>query len=152
MAEPQILLQFPDSAGTEVPLVPHIDEMPPWAGGRGYTSIVGIALSRNHPDNGGLRVWPFSQQTQVELTPEAGDIAVMDPRLPHSPGVNRTGGIRYAVYFPFLQSTMSGFLLAGRLLRGVQSSPRGRRRHRGFRRIPGRKSLTTNQRPPTGRP
>jgi hypothetical protein len=27
---------------------------------------------------------------------------VMDPKLPHSSGLNRDGGIRYSVYFRFL--------------------------------------------------
>jgi hypothetical protein len=27
----------------------------------------------------------------------------MDPRLPHASGYNRTGGIRYCVYFRFLE-------------------------------------------------
>jgi hypothetical protein len=27
----------------------------------------------------------------------------LDPELPHSSGINRTGGIRYAVYFRFLE-------------------------------------------------
>jgi ectoine hydroxylase-related dioxygenase (phytanoyl-CoA dioxygenase family) len=36
----------------------------------------------------------------IELEP--GDVVVMDPALPHTSGLNREGGIRYAAYFRFL--------------------------------------------------
>jgi hypothetical protein len=30
-------------------------------------------------------------------------VLVMDPRLPHASGYNRTGGIRYCAYFRYLE-------------------------------------------------
>jgi Phytanoyl-CoA dioxygenase (PhyH) len=102
LCDPQILLQMPDvDHGGE--LEPHVDREPEWARGRTYLRVVGIALSRNEPANGGLVVWPLDggPPEQVELDP--GDVLVMDPRLPHASGYNRTGGIRYCVYFRFLQ-------------------------------------------------
>jgi ectoine hydroxylase-related dioxygenase (phytanoyl-CoA dioxygenase family) len=81
----------------------HIDQEPDWADGRRYARIVGVPLTRSYPDNGGLIVWPFEgpEQETVDLAP--GDMLVMHPRLPHSSGFNRQGGIRYAVYFRFLE-------------------------------------------------
>jgi ectoine hydroxylase-related dioxygenase (phytanoyl-CoA dioxygenase family) len=37
----------------------------------------------------------------VEL--DAGDAVLLPPDLPHSGGVNRTGSIRYGVYFRWLE-------------------------------------------------
>ncbi len=102
LCDPQILLQPPDDCG-EQELAPHVDALPPWADGRGYLRIVGIALSRAHEANGGLVVWPFDGTAPEALELEPGDAVVMHPRLPHASGVNREGSIRYAVYFRFLQ-------------------------------------------------
>jgi hypothetical protein len=55
-------------------LVPHVDALLDWAGGRDYQRIVGVALGPAHERN--------------------GDAVVMHPRLPHSSGLNREGGIR----------------------------------------------------------
>jgi hypothetical protein len=103
LCDPQILLQMPDEA-QEVELVPHVDEVPEWARGRSYARVVGVALTRSRPDNGGLHVWPLdgSPRRPVELA--VGDVVVMDPMLPHTSGLNQTGGIRYAVYFRFLEN------------------------------------------------
>jgi len=102
LCDPQILLQMPDEAET-VELEPHVDQEPEWANGRRYRRILGVALTRNGPENGGLTVWPLDAgpPRQVELDP--GDVLVMHPRLPHASGLNRTGAIRYAVYFRFLE-------------------------------------------------
>jgi hypothetical protein len=102
MCDPQILLQMPDEA-EEVELEPHVDHEPGWANGRRYRRIIGVALTRNEPCNGGLTVWPLDggEPSTVELDP--GDILVMDPALPHASGLNHTAHIRYAVYFRFLE-------------------------------------------------
>jgi len=106
MCDPQILLQPPDNGESSV--APHVDEEPGWANGRRYRTIVGVALTPAHAENGGLRVWPFDgdEPEAVELDP--GDVLVMHPRLPHSSGLNREGAIRYAVYFRFLERENNG--------------------------------------------
>ena len=102
LCDPQIVLQMPDEAA-ELDLEPHIDQEPDWANGRPYLRIVGVALSTNNRLNGGLSVWPLDggKSRPVELAP--GDVLVMNPKLPHASGLNRGGGIRYAVYFRFLE-------------------------------------------------
>ena len=101
MCDPQIVLHPPDDCG-ELPLTPHLDREPEWAAGRRYLRIVGVALSPAHRGNGALHVWPYdgSEPEPVELEP--GDVVVMEPTLPHTSGLNRSGHIRYAVYFRFL--------------------------------------------------
>jgi hypothetical protein len=101
LCDPQILLQPPDD-GDDVVLVPHVDREPDWAGGRGYRRIVGIALTPNRQSNGGLVVWPLDGGEPEPVELELGDVVVMDPRLPHTSGLNREGAIRYAAYFRFL--------------------------------------------------
>ena len=100
--DPQILLQPPDDCA-EQPLESHVDREPDWAQGRRYRRIVGVALTPQRAANGGLHVWPFDGDgpEPVELAP--GDVLVMHPDLPHASGLNREGGIRYAVYFRFLE-------------------------------------------------
>lgn len=114
LCEPQILLQFPDDRTGEIS--PHQDEAPPWANGREYKAIVGIALSLNNEANGGIRVWhPFPLQPDpsspnpwpLPLTLNAGDMLVFHPKLWHSGGYNLTGQIRHMVYFRFLQDEKS---------------------------------------------
>jgi len=102
LCDPQILLHPPD-AGDDVPLAPHVDQEPEWADGRPYLRIVGVALSANRRSNGGLVVWPLDggEPEAVELEP--GDVVAMDPKLPHTSGLNRDGAIRYAAYFRFLE-------------------------------------------------
>jgi hypothetical protein len=99
--EPQILLQFPHVGETEPDISFHVDQEPEWAQGRRYVRIVGIALSDWTTDNGGLVVQTEQGVEPVELA--AGDAVMMTPDLPHSGGVNRTGQIRYGVYFRFLE-------------------------------------------------
>jgi hypothetical protein len=103
MCDPQILLQPPD-VSDEHPLVPHTDQEPEWANGRGYRAIVGVALTPARASNGGLVVWPFDAPDEPEaLELDAGDVVVLHPDLPHSSGLNREGAIRYAIYFRFLE-------------------------------------------------
>jgi len=99
--EPQILLHLPDEA-EEWPLVPHVDDPPPWAEGRPYSSIVGVALSAGTERHGGLVVWPFDGSPPRPLDVAPGDVVVMHPRLEHSGTLNRSGEIRYVVYFRFV--------------------------------------------------
>jgi ectoine hydroxylase-related dioxygenase (phytanoyl-CoA dioxygenase family) len=98
--EPQILLQFPHVGEPEPEISFHLDQEPDWAQGRRYVRIVGIALSDWTTENGGLVVKTDGGLEPVTLA--AGDAVMMTPDLPHSGGVNRTGEIRYGVYFRFL--------------------------------------------------
>jgi hypothetical protein len=104
LCDPQILLQMPDES-EDVELIPHVDEVPEWADGRPYARIVGVALTRNEAMNGGVHVWPLDGRPPQPVELDPGDVLVMDPLLPHASGLNRTGGIRYAVYFRFLQAS-----------------------------------------------
>lgn len=101
LCDPQILLQFPH-VGPEPEITFHRDQEPEWAIGRRYARIVGVALSPWRSENGGLIVRPADQSQAVELDP--GDAVMMDPGLEHTAGVNRTGSIRYGVYFRWLQT------------------------------------------------
>jgi hypothetical protein len=97
--EPQILLQFPHT-GPQPEITFHLDQEPPWAGTRTYLRIVGVPLSPWRRDNGGLLVQTAAGPAPVEADP--GDAIMMTPDLPHSGGVNRTGSLRYGVYFRWL--------------------------------------------------
>lgn len=97
--EPQILLQFPH-VGDEPEISYHRDQPPDWAAGRGYARIVGVPLSRWHGENGGLLVRSEAGPVPVELAP--GDVVRMAADVWHSGGINRTGEIRYGVYFRWL--------------------------------------------------
>jgi hypothetical protein len=101
LCDPQIVLHMPD--GDEYPLEPHVDRAPEWANERGYRRIVGIALSPGRCEHGGLLVWPFGKDGPEPVEVDPGDVVVMHPALPHTSGFNRTGTIRYAVYFRFLE-------------------------------------------------
>lgn len=105
MSDPQILLQFPH-VGPEPEITFHIDQEPAWADGRGYLRIVGVALSPWRRENGGLLVEGADEVVAVELDP--GDAVMMTPDLPHSGGVNRTGAVRYGVYFRWLADAQDG--------------------------------------------
>lgn len=98
--DPQILLQFPHE-GPVPEITFHVDQEPPWAEGKRYRRIVGVALSHWHRDNGGLLVRHGDDVEAVELEP--GDAVAMEPDLPHSGGINTTGQIRYGVYFRWLR-------------------------------------------------
>lgn len=97
--DPQILLQFPHT-GPPPEVTFHTDQEPPWAEGKHYRRIVGVALSRWQRDNGGLLVKQDDEVSAVELEP--GDAVAMEPDLLHSGGINTTGSVRYAVYFRWL--------------------------------------------------
>lgn len=100
VCDPQILLQFPHT-GPEPGITFHLDQEPEWAEGRRYLRIVGVPLSRWSSENGGLVVEQDGRPVGVDLEP--GDAVMMAPDLPHSGGINRTGGIRYGVYFRWLE-------------------------------------------------
>ncbi len=97
--DPQILLQFPH-VGPEPEITFHVDEEPAWADQQRYLRIVGVALSAWRSDNGGLIVKLDHGPHAVELDP--GDAVMMSPGLLHSGGLNRTGAIRYGLYFRWL--------------------------------------------------
>jgi hypothetical protein len=99
LCDPQILLQFPH-AGPEPEITFHIDEEPHWARDRRYLRIIGVPLSPWRRCNGGLLVKRRDETVAVELDP--GDAVMMTPDLPHSAGLNRTGSVRYGVYFRWL--------------------------------------------------
>ena len=100
LCDPQILLQFPHT-GPQPQITFHVDQEPEWAEGRRYLRIVGVPLSPWRRENGGLLVRPGGETIAIEVDP--GDVVMMTPELPHSGGVNRTGAIRYGVYFRFLE-------------------------------------------------
>lgn len=88
----QIVLQFPDPPGIDGRTVGfHIDKPP--ADGRRYKLIVGVPLTPSDHAHGGI----LFKDEALELEP--GDAVVFGGGVPHSGGVNRTGEIRYAVYF-----------------------------------------------------
>jgi hypothetical protein len=99
LCDPQILLQFPH-VGPEPNITFHVDQEPHWAQARRYLRIVGVPLSRWRQENGGLLVQLAEDTVPVELDP--GDAVMMTPDLPHSGGVNRTGAVRYGIYFRWL--------------------------------------------------
>ena len=98
--EPQILLGLPDEEEGEIHF--HKDEPPPWANGRPYRTIVGVALTRQTKKNGGVIFQPFNTDEPFAAELLAGDIFVMHPDLEHAGGYNMSGDVRYVVYFRFL--------------------------------------------------
>lgn len=100
LCDPQILLQFPH-IGPEPEIVFHLDEKPAWADGRRHARIVGVPLSPWRPDDGGLLVKVDGTAVPVELEPT--DAVLLSPDLRHSGGLNRTGSLRYGVYFRWLR-------------------------------------------------
>lgn len=103
LCEPQILVQLPDDPDTVGKIVPHIDELPPWAKpGSVYTRIVGVPLTKQHPKNGGLHYWPKPEDPRV-IYAEPGDVFSLPPNLPHASGWNVTSDPRAIVYFRFLK-------------------------------------------------
>jgi hypothetical protein len=99
LCDPQIILQFPH-VGPDPDITFHVDEEPHWAQARRYLRIVGVPLSSWREENGGLLVRLAEETVPVELDP--GDAVMMTPDLPHSGGVNRTGSVRYGIYFRWL--------------------------------------------------
>lgn len=108
-AEPQLLLRFPDEEQAW-PLEPHVDQVPPWALGRVYRGIVGVALTCAGEHDGAVVVWPGSH-AGVERAPKpvvlaAGDALVMHPQLGHSSSLNLGPSIRTAIYFRLLTDAL----------------------------------------------
>ncbi len=102
LCDPQVLLQFAHT-GPVPEITFHLDQEPDWAAGRRYARIVGVPLSPWRRENGGLIVKQGREVTDVELDP--GDAVMMTPDLPHSGGINRTGDVRYGVYFRWLEKS-----------------------------------------------
>jgi hypothetical protein len=105
-AEPQLLLRFPDEA-IDWPLQSHVDEAPPWAAGKRYKGIVGVALTAAGPEDGTPYVWVGSHRGEVSNDPvpvtlQAGDAIIMHPRLAHSGSLNLGPSTRFAIYFRLL--------------------------------------------------
>ena len=107
LCDPQILLHPPDDCDDVEP-VPHVDEEPEWANGRRYTRLIGVALTTGRREHGGLLVWPLDGGAPEPVEVDPGDAVVMDPALPHTSGLNRTGNIRYAIYFRLLPRVDGG--------------------------------------------
>jgi Phytanoyl-CoA dioxygenase (PhyH) len=103
LCDPQIVLQPPD-ADPDQEITPHVDEEPEWADGRRYLRVLGVPLSGMRATNGGLVVWPPGGGDPVPVEAEPGDVVVMHPKAPHSSGLNREGGIRYVVYFRYVEA------------------------------------------------
>lgn len=105
-AEPQLLLRFPDE-DEPWPLEPHVDEPPPWANGRVYRGICGVALTDGTDRDGSIVIWPGSHRggrgdETVTVPLAAGDALLMHPRLEHSGSLNLGPSLRAAVYFRLL--------------------------------------------------
>jgi hypothetical protein len=105
-AEPQLLLRFPDE-DQPWPLQPHVDESPPWAEGRRYKGIVGVALTAAGAEDGTAYVWVGSHRGGVATDPvpvplAAGDALVMHPALEHCGSLNLGPNTRFAIYFRLL--------------------------------------------------
>jgi hypothetical protein len=105
-AEPQILLRFPDE-DEPWPLEWHVDSPPPWAAGRRYKGIVGVALTSAAAHEGTVHVWVGSHRGEptgepVPVLLDAGDALVMHPDLRHCGSLNLGPNTRYAVYFRLL--------------------------------------------------
>lgn len=97
--EPQILWHLPERYEGE--LWPHVDQEPPWAEGRKYIRIVGVALTPQTRSNGAIRLHTDKGIVVPEM--KVGEILVMDPKLPHTRGINYSGQLRAMVYFRFLE-------------------------------------------------
>jgi hypothetical protein len=97
---PQIVLQFPSTNITEKEF--HVDKLNP--GDKGVIRyICGFALSRQTDRNGGIHVLPKNSEKSKQIMQDPGDLLIMDGDLQHTPGFNRSGNIRYAVYFRYVE-------------------------------------------------
>src|SRR5574338_914513 len=97
VCEPQILVQPPDKE--DGPIEFHTDVEPPWAAGRKYKQIIGVALTWQRRSNGGLIVKPKDSKYGISIMLEPGDVIEMEPDLLHSSGYNLSAMPRIAVYF-----------------------------------------------------
>lgn len=98
--EPQLLWHLPSVFSGEP--WPHIDQEPPWANGRKYIRIVGVALSDWKRENGAPVLWS-SVDEKITACLNRGDVLVMEPHVPHTRGINQSGEVRAAAYFRFLE-------------------------------------------------
>lgn len=98
--EPQIIWDFPKGEGWTNP-PPHVDQVPPWAVGKSYDKIVGVALTNWLDTCGGLRL--FLEGVPYQQTLYAGDVIDFHPELPHAAGINTSGNVRAGLYFRWLQ-------------------------------------------------
>lgn len=98
LCDPQIVVQ---KQGTEPYFLEfHIDKEPEWAEGRKYANIVGVSVSRQSYENGGLS---FLTAGGMECpTLWEGSIFSFEPWEYHSPGVNQGLSPRVAIYFRWL--------------------------------------------------
>ena len=99
--EPQYIWQWPTPDDYHDPPY-HLDEPPPWADGKGYALIAGIALTDWIPSNGALCYERPGYDRPEPSWLSAGDALVMTPDLRHCSGLNRTGHVRAGVYFRWL--------------------------------------------------
>jgi len=102
--EPQILWQLPDPRSAwDMELTPHQDQEPPWAEGRKYKAICGVPLTPFTPENGGIWVWSTRDSEPEPVRANPGDVICFDKETWHSNGINKTGQVRMAVYYRFLE-------------------------------------------------
>lgn len=100
--EPQLIFQLPDGADFATPYA-HVDEPPPWADGRPYERILGVALSEWGGTNGTVGE-PDGDGGYWSVTLSPGDVVDIPPALPHFTLPNRGGQVRLGVYFRFLSA------------------------------------------------
>lgn len=98
LCDPQIVVQ---KQGTDPYFLEfHTDKEPEWAEGRTYVKIVGVAVSGQSYENGGLS---FITAGGIECpTLWTGSIFSFEPWEHHSPGVNQRMSPRVAIYFRWL--------------------------------------------------
>lgn len=104
--EPQIVIHLPDEWNPDWVSEPHIDVEPPWAEGRKYEVIVGVALTDQYPLNGCIRVMRKGNLVPIPL--KAGAVLLMQPKLPHCTDLNLSSDIRVMVYWRALPPKGSG--------------------------------------------
>lgn len=99
LCDPQLLVSLPLANPRErIDLSYHLDQPPPWAEGREYRAIVGVALTRWDAIRGSLNIPGYGP---LWLNP--GDAVMMDGKTRHSPQPNRGTLWRYAVYYRYLE-------------------------------------------------
>jgi hypothetical protein len=103
LCEPQIVRQ-PGGGTDPVFLDFHRDQEPPWANGRKYHVIYGVALTNQYYANGGVAFDHAGRLEIPNLGP--GSVYAFGREELHSPGVNQTNEARMAIYFRFLWPTL----------------------------------------------
>lgn len=102
----QLLLRSTDHAASW-PVVPHVDEVPSWGGGRGDQVIVGVALNRPRARTAACRScrvarWPGRRSSRGGVGP--GDVVLTGPQLAHCASLTRCDRVRCAHYLRLLRS------------------------------------------------